>query len=77
MGPRKGEGRPTQPVQELSGEDQSLFDALRELRLQLARAQKVPAYVIFTDRSLREMAQQRPAHHFHHVCHSWCRPPEK
>ena len=60
-GSRKGEGRPAQPVQELSGEDQSLFDALRELRLQLARAQKVPAYVIFTDRSLREMAQQRPA----------------
>ena len=52
---------PAAPVQELSAPDQGLFDALRELRLQLARARKVPAYVVFTDRSLRGMAQQRPA----------------
>ena len=62
--PRRGEGRPAQPVQKLSAEDQSLLDALRELRLRLARDWNVPAFVIFTDMSLREMAQQRPASTF-------------
>jgi ATP-dependent DNA helicase RecQ len=34
--------------------------ALRELRTSLARAEKVPAYCIFPDRTLVEMAVQRP-----------------
>lgn len=40
--------------------DRSLFDALRKLRLGLARAQNVPPYVIFHDMTLMEMARKRP-----------------
>ncbi|MCD9033624.1 DNA helicase RecQ [Luteimonas sp. Y-2-2-4F] len=41
--------------------DQPLFEALRTLRARLAREQNVPAYVIFHDATLREIARQRPA----------------
>ncbi|RVT90803.1 DNA helicase RecQ [Sphingomonas crocodyli] len=37
-----------------------LFDALRALRRDLARAQGVPPYVVFLDATLREMAGLRP-----------------
>ncbi len=40
--------------------DQGLFDALREVRLRLARARGVPPYVIFHDTTLRDMVQRRP-----------------
>jgi ATP-dependent DNA helicase RecQ len=39
----------------------ALFERLRELRKTLADRQRVPAYVIFSDRTLREMAQRRPS----------------
>jgi ATP-dependent DNA helicase RecQ len=42
------------------GEDDPLFERLRRLRKQLADAQNVPAYVIFSDATLRQMASQRP-----------------
>ncbi len=42
------------------GVDSELFDVLREVRLRLARERGVPPYVIFHDRSLQEMADQRP-----------------
>ena len=38
-----------------------LFDALRELRRELAAEAQVPPYVIFHDSTLREMAAARPA----------------
>lgn len=41
--------------------DQPLFEALRELRAQLAREQNVPAYVIFHDSTLRNIAERRPS----------------
>jgi ATP-dependent DNA helicase RecQ len=41
--------------------DEELFDRLRELRRTLAAEQKVPAYVVFGDRSLADMAARRPA----------------
>ena len=37
-----------------------LFERLRVLRKQLADAQNVPPYVIFTDTTLEDMARQRP-----------------
>ena len=37
-----------------------LFDALREVRRDLARAQGVPPYVIFHDATLRDMAALKP-----------------
>jgi ATP-dependent DNA helicase RecQ len=39
----------------------SLFEVLRATRLELARQQNVPPYVIFHDRTLREIATRRPA----------------
>ena len=41
-------------------QDLSLFGALRDLRAQLAREQNVPAYVIFHDSTLRNIAELRP-----------------
>ncbi len=41
-------------------EDLGVFGALRELRARLAREQNVPAYVIFHDSTLREIAARRP-----------------
>lgn len=39
---------------------QKLWDQLRELRLELARDQEIPPYMIFHDSSLREMVEVRP-----------------
>ena len=44
----------------LPPEDEGLFAALRAQRLALAKAQGVPAYVIFHDTTLIEMARLRP-----------------
>lgn len=41
--------------------DEALFQALREKRLDLAREQGVPPYIVFNDRTLLEMATRRPA----------------
>ncbi|APH72861.1 DNA helicase RecQ [Aquibium oceanicum] len=41
--------------------DQALFQALREKRMEIARSQNVPPYVIFHDRTLAELAAARPA----------------
>jgi ATP-dependent DNA helicase RecQ len=41
--------------------DPDLFDALREVRLRIARERGVPPYVIFHDTTLRQMAERRPA----------------
>ena len=45
---------------ELNDADQALFEALRMRRLELAREQSVPPYVIFHDSTLRELASRRP-----------------
>jgi len=42
------------------GVDRELFERLRELRRELADEKSVPAYVVFGDASLRDMARQRP-----------------
>jgi ATP-dependent DNA helicase RecQ len=58
-------GRPaarrSQPEAESwEGVDRGIFDALRGLRLSLARERHVPPYVIFHDTTLRELARHRP-----------------
>jgi ATP-dependent DNA helicase RecQ len=40
--------------------DAVLLDSLKALRTRLARAQNVPAYVVFSDRTLAELATHRP-----------------
>ncbi len=41
--------------------DRALFQALREKRIEIARTQNLPPYVIFHDRTLIELAAARPA----------------
>jgi len=53
----RGGSRTGLPVQ---AEDLALFNALRGLRAALAREQNVPAFVIFHDSTLRNIAEQRP-----------------
>jgi ATP-dependent DNA helicase RecQ len=45
----------------VNDEDAPLLSALKAKRRGLAEAAKVPAYIIFTDRTLIEMAETRPA----------------
>ena len=40
--------------------DAGLFETLRKLRRQLAEERRVPAYVLFSDATLRDMARARP-----------------
>ena len=46
---------------ELDESGTSLLESLKALRLQLAQERKVPAYVIFSDRTLVDMAAKRPS----------------
>jgi ATP-dependent DNA helicase RecQ len=43
------------------GVDRGLFEALRELRTQLAAEKQVPAYIVFGDATLRDLARRRPS----------------
>ena len=45
----------------LSDEGEALFQSLRELRKSIADRQGVPAYIVFSDKTLRAMAAGRPA----------------
>ena len=45
----------------LSGEDFAVFSRLRDLRKQIANAEAVPVYTVFTNEQLAEMARKRPA----------------
>ena len=65
--PRSKSAAPLAPVKadlyeaDLSGKDGDLFAALKELRLNFAQERGVPAYVIFSDRTLVDMAANKPA----------------
>ena len=41
--------------------DKGLFEALRKLRATIARKKGVPAYIVFGDAALRDMARRRPS----------------
>lgn len=45
---------------DLPAEDAALFQALRERRMEIARTQNLPPYVIFHDKTLIELAGARP-----------------
>jgi ATP-dependent DNA helicase RecQ len=52
------------PAKHRAGEiacDEALFEALRQLRKQLADERGVPSYIIFSDVALRQMARSYPA----------------
>ena len=48
-------------AQSWEGVDKGLFEALRRLRASLASERHVPAYIIFGDAALRDMARRRPS----------------
>jgi ATP-dependent DNA helicase RecQ len=56
----RGPGRTRLEAESWEGVDRTLFDALRALRLRVARERGVPPYVIFHDTTLRELARQKP-----------------
>ncbi len=43
------------------GVDRGLFEELRELRRKLAAKKRLPAYIVFGDAALRDMARKRPS----------------
>ena len=52
--PTRSEVKPT-PV-----EDKELFERLRQLRIQIAREEHLPPYIIFSDKTLHELAIYKP-----------------
>ena len=54
------ERRAKAPEQVLDGGDAALLAGLKALRLELAKARGVPAYVVFPDRTLADMVRRRP-----------------
>lgn len=48
------------PQKKLSSEQTDLFDVLKELRAELAKEAGVPAYVVFSNATLTDMAKKRP-----------------
>jgi len=63
---RRGTGSPDDRVTNvdeapvLTGADEALLARLRDLRRTISKAEQVPAYVVFPDRTLAEMAVRRP-----------------
>ena len=61
---RSGKGtrnrRAAEAMQYMTEDAQALFEELRKLRTELARERGVPAYVIFPDRTLQDMASVMP-----------------
>ena len=61
---KRAKGRRTssgsEATQELPAANRALFEKLRARRMELAKAQNVPPYVIFHDRTLAEMAARQP-----------------
>lgn len=48
-------------AKELSNEEAVVFEKLRALRMELAKEHKVPPYIIFSDKTLIQMAVERPS----------------
>jgi ATP-dependent DNA helicase RecQ len=59
--PKRGRVRKARAEKESwIGVDRGLFEHLREVRRQIAQERSVPAFVIFSDATLRDMARRRP-----------------
>ena len=58
--PRGERERSQDDAPTLSGADEALLARLRDLRRTISREDQVPAYVVFPDRTLAEMAVRRP-----------------
>ena len=51
---------PVSGITKLGSEDEDLFDVLKELRASLAKEAGIPAYVVFSNATLTEMAKKKP-----------------
>ncbi len=58
--PKRTKRAAADALADLSERDRDLFEALRQWRLETARARGVPPYVIFHDRTLAAIAEARP-----------------
>jgi ATP-dependent DNA helicase RecQ len=58
--PARRKSRSANLVAELSAAETEILGRLKALRLRLAKERGVPAYVVFSDKSLIDMAQRRP-----------------
>lgn len=58
---REPRGKNRAEAEALDPQAQELLQALKKLRLDLAHEREVPAYVIFSDKTLIDMAARRPA----------------
>ncbi|TKB30968.1 MAG: ATP-dependent DNA helicase RecQ, partial [Mesorhizobium sp.] len=56
----RGKIRPADTAAGTEGLDSALLAALKAVRLRLARERQVPAFVIFSDRTLIDMAERCP-----------------
>ncbi len=52
--------KPTKTLETITDDDKDLFNRLRALRLKLARQKDVPAFVVFSDKTLVDMAHKKP-----------------
>ena len=57
---KKGKKSKTGAASALSEKDARLFDALRRLRKEIAAREKVPPYIVFSDKTLALMSSVRP-----------------
>jgi ATP-dependent DNA helicase RecQ len=48
------------PLDNASGEESSLFEALRELRLKLAQQEAIPPYIVMSDKVLHQLVMVHP-----------------
>ena len=58
--PARSKGKSKTPPEPLAAGDEGLLGHLKQLRVTLARERGVPAYVIFPDRTLHDMARRKP-----------------
>lgn len=52
---------PATETAKLTADDAQLFDALKELRLELAKKAEIPAFVVFSNATLADMAKKKPS----------------
>src|SRR5262249_54374861 len=57
---KEGVRKPRADAESWEGVDKGLFEALRELRRELAHQRGVPPFIIFPDTALRDMARKCP-----------------
>jgi ATP-dependent DNA helicase RecQ len=58
---RSRSGSAAAAMHDFSEEEEAAFQALRSLRKEVADREGVPAYIVFSDKVLREMVSRRPA----------------